>query len=189
MTSRPSGKTMRRRFGKPSAAKGGETKGLPILACSFPFKSSIFHSTRVHLGPPAWKPKILMPGGSSRSFAVFAVAIFIAPFLVSMVGPASGCSAASPGGTGAVWSTGADWSTGAGWKYLLSCGQAGSKSENWSAMLDKCGGKSKVSSQKRFSWMGSGKGTCKGEAQELAGFSRPTWLGTCHGLSCDSSVW
>lgn len=55
--------------------------------------------------------------------------------------------------------------------------------------LDKCGGKSKVSSQKRFSWMGSGKGTRKGEAQELAGFSRPTWLGTCHGLSCDSSVW
>mmetsp|Transcript_97239 Transcript_97239/g.119126 ORF Transcript_97239/g.119126 Transcript_97239/m.119126 type:complete len:96 (+) Transcript_97239:635-922(+) len=77
---------MRRRLGKPSAANGGETKGLPIDACSFPFKSSIFHSTRVHLGPAAWKPKILMPGGSSR--------------LTLSTGPASGGSAASPGGPG-----------------------------------------------------------------------------------------
>jgi len=47
--SRGSGKTIKRRFGKPRAAKEGETSGRPIEACNFARTLSMRHSARVHL--------------------------------------------------------------------------------------------------------------------------------------------
>mmetsp|Transcript_25999 Transcript_25999/g.66303 ORF Transcript_25999/g.66303 Transcript_25999/m.66303 type:complete len:253 (+) Transcript_25999:696-1454(+) len=64
-TSRASGSTMSRRFGKPRAAKGGDTSGRPFDAWSFAWTLSMHHSTRVQCWPATLVGPRKMPGETS----------------------------------------------------------------------------------------------------------------------------
>merc|ERR1719210_925684 len=73
--SRASGKTMRRRFTNPHAAKGGDTSGLPLQGWSLEQKLSICHCTRVHVEVPTLAEHMDNPCGKSSKHAVSAVAV------------------------------------------------------------------------------------------------------------------
>mmetsp|Transcript_14455 Transcript_14455/g.37045 ORF Transcript_14455/g.37045 Transcript_14455/m.37045 type:complete len:262 (+) Transcript_14455:522-1307(+) len=77
--SRASGNTMRRRFGSPRAAKGGDTSGRPMEAWSLERTLSIRHSARVPVAPDTCVSPSNTPGETS----------FIGPSMSTLIEPAS----------------------------------------------------------------------------------------------------